>query len=134
MNKKYFYKVKLGFAKHEYIIIEAGPDLERALYAFIEGDVVTMIKGRAIRGKHIIGIEPDVHSYTGWHRSYEPKDGADFAQIERDVPKEIDGIMTLYTERVDGFIASNNHAMIGKEMMVPTLGKSEQYQLTSGRS
>lgn len=129
---KYFFKVQTGYKASEYVIVEAGPELEKILYAFIEGDVVANVKGMAIRGRHIISIKPDVHSYTGWFRSYEPKTGDDFRQIERDVPKEIENVMNLYQERVTDLIQNNNAMLIGKAVMqIET--KGDVLQLTEGR-
>jgi hypothetical protein len=132
-EQKYFFKVKTGFKPHECEIIEAGPTLEKAWYAFVMADeTVVMLNGRAVRGKHIMGIEPDVHSYTGWFRNYEPKNADDYAQIKRDVPKEIERVNYLYQQHVAGLIESNNVALLGRQPLKLSMGTDEQLQLGSG--
>jgi hypothetical protein len=132
MNKKYYFKVKTGFKAHECIIIEEGPELEKAWYAFLMADETAVIlNGKAIRGRHIMGIEPDVHSYTGWYRTYEPK-GEDFAQIRRDMPKDIERVAHLYQQHVSGLIESNNVALLGRQTLTLAFDANEQLQLGSG--
>lgn len=133
-EKKYYFKVKTGFKPHECEIIEAGPILEKAWYAHIMADeTIVLLNGRSVRGRHIMGIEPDVHSYTGWCRSHEPKSGDDFKQIERDVPKEIERVNQLYQERVAGLMQTNNVGLLGKQSFELTLDSNQQLQLGDGK-
>lgn len=60
-------------------------ELEKAKYAMITGKVF-IHNGNMIRGNEIKKIERDVRFYTGWYDTYEPKDGADTLQMERDMP------------------------------------------------
>lgn len=70
-----------------------------------------------ISGQEIKAIEPDVHSYTGWHRSYEASSGDDFAQIERDVPKVAYDVLDACSKRVSGFLNAGQPELIGKEVL-----------------
>jgi hypothetical protein len=92
--------------------VEAGPDLERAIYAWTEQLPVT-IGDKMIQGKHIISIEPDYHYYTGWYESYQPTTGDDWKQIERDCPK-FDGYIEAYKQRVIQHIRTGHPELIGK--------------------
>jgi hypothetical protein len=116
-NKEYYFKVKTGYKQNEFVIVSSGIDLEKVMYAFIQGDVVANVKGMSIRGRHIISIEPDFHSYTKWFRSYEPKSGEDFKQIERDMPNEIEDVMQLYQTRVMELANNDQGALIGRTPM-----------------
>lgn len=109
---KVMFKVRYGFDKMSTVSIEAGPDLERAIYAWIEQLPIT-IGGKMIQGKHIISIEPDYHFYTGWYDSYIPTSGDDWKQIERDCPK-FDGIIERYKTNVHNLISQNKTELIGR--------------------
>jgi len=123
---KLAFKIVYGYSTASFIVTDSLDDVERAMYAKIEKVPVT-IKGRFISGQEIKSIEPDVHSYTGWHRSYQPLTGDDFAQVERDVPKVLDTLMDATAERMRAKLASGEHDQIGRSNLTPELllaGKS----------
>lgn len=118
-------KVTYGYRTSEYVVLDNLDDVARAVYAKIEKIPVTL-KGHFIGGGEIKHIVPDIHSYTGWNRSYEPLDGADFAQIERDVPKVIEELIDLTTQRVKALVASDGVDRIGNESLTPDLLLSDK--------
>jgi hypothetical protein len=130
---KYYFKVKYGYKPSDFVSVEAGPELEKALYAKIEKVPVTL-GGKFIDGKNIWLIEKQVHKYTGWYESYEPTTGEDEAQIRRDVPKEIEDILQAHADFVDGAIKSNNIKLIGsgKALSIALPEKSDVSRLTDG--
>ncbi len=105
------FKVRYGFDKLSTLSVEAGPELEKAIYAWVEQIPVT-IGGKMIQGKHIISIEGDFHYYTGWYETYLPTSGDDFAQIERDCPK-FEGYVDAYRQRVMHLIGNQQTHLIG---------------------
>lgn len=109
---KHYYKVKYGFDATSFVTVEDGPELEKAIYAWIKQTPVA-IGGRMINGKNIISIEPNYHKYTGWYDNYVPKSGEDWKQIERDCPTTLDAVFTAYTDRVRTLMASNQTNLIG---------------------
>jgi hypothetical protein len=111
--KTYYFKVKHGFKASDFVVVQDGPDLEKALYAWMTGNIA-QIGGKMINGNNIVSIEPDYHSYTGWYRSYEPTTGDDWKQIERDVPAEINHVLPEYRNRVQQLLASGQEQLIGK--------------------
>lgn len=113
---KYVFKVKYGFGKNEFVLVEDGPELERAIYARIE-KLPTFIAGKMIDGARIMLIEPDVHSYTGWFRSYEPTTADDFTQIERDMPKEIGTVFQAYYQYIERLMRMDKTDYIGTGKM-----------------
>lgn len=114
--KKYKYIVRYGFDQLSRVSIEAGGDLERVIYAKMKQQPVE-VQGRIFDGKHIIDIRPDIHYYTGWFPHYEPKEADDWKQIERDVPKEIDQVLSEYTNHVRILIDNNQTGNIGKNLL-----------------
>jgi hypothetical protein len=130
---KYYFKVKYGYKPCDFVSVEAGPELEKALYAKIEKVPVTL-GGKFIDGKNIWLIEKHVNKYTGWYESYDPTTGEDEAQIRRDVPKEIEDILQAHAEFVNGAIKSNNIKLIGsgKALSIALPEKSEVSRLTDG--
>lgn len=117
MKDKYHYKVKYGFKPLDYVSIEAGDELEKAICAWTTGNVVS-VGGKMINGNNIISIEPHFHKYTGWHETYEPRDGEDMKQIERDCPS-FDGILPYYRERVVYLTGHDRHSEIGTSAKLP---------------
>lgn len=98
------YKIKYGYGALEFVVVENLEDVAKAMMAKAtkNNGGSAVIKGRLISGAEIKTIEPDVHTYTGWHRSYQPSDGDDFAQIERDVPMgKLEELLKLTQERVN---------------------------------
>ena len=114
------FKVKYGYGATEFVLVENLDDLCRAIYAKTEKIPVT-IGGKFISGQEIKEIAPDIHSYTGWYRSYEATSGDDFAQIERDVPKVLDTLIQLAATRVGQLQASEREDLIGLEKLTPQL-------------
>jgi len=127
--KPLMFKVRYGFDRMATLSIEAGQDLEKAIYAWTEQIPVT-IGGKMIQGKHIISIEPDYHYYTGWYESYSPTTGDDFKQIERDCPS-FDGMIDAYRQRVMELVGSGNTNQIGK---LPPLQLEEVKTVRQGSS
>lgn len=114
---KYYYRVKYGFKPNDFASIEAGSDLEKAIYAWQTGNVVS-IGNRMINGNNIISIEPHYHKYTGWFDHYEPKEGDDWKQIERDCP-DFSGVLPYYQERVKYLVSHNRLNEIGTNIELP---------------
>ena len=112
-QKPLIFKVVTGYKPTDYVLINNTADLEKAIYARIERIPVTL-GGKFISGTEIKSIEPDVHSYTGWHRSYEAGNADDFAQIERDVPAIASEVLTACTQRVMELLKADNMEQIGQ--------------------
>lgn len=110
---KHMYKVKYGFDSLSSITIEAGPDLEKIIFAWLKQTPVA-VNGRMFDGKYIIDIKPDYHFYTGWYENYQPTLGDDFKQIERDCPKTLDEVFNAYVGRVRELIQTKQINLIGK--------------------
>lgn len=106
------FKVKYGFSKSEQVSVDAGGELEKVIYAWAEHLPVT-VGGVMIHGKHIRAIEPDYHYYTGWYPNYEPSNGDDWAQIERDCP-DFDGYLSAYVNRVRSLSEAHRADEIGR--------------------
>lgn len=102
----------------DYVLISNSADIEKAIYARVE-KIPVFIGGKMISGGEIKEICPDVHSYTGWYRTYEPKDAFDMEQIERDVPPETYKILEICQERVQKFLELGAPEKIGKEAIEP---------------
>ncbi len=126
------FRVQYGFDKMSYLRVEAGTELEKAIYAWIE-QVPVAIGDKMIQGKHIISIEPDFRYYTGWYDTYNPTTGEDFAQIERDCPK-LDGYIEAYKDRVLQLISSNQTDLIGKGSFIQIEQKEEPKKLSGLKS
>lgn len=126
-----YFKVKYGYDKSAFTVVEEGGNLERALYAWIEQVPVTL-GDKMIHGKSILAIEPYYHAHTGWNELYEPKDGEDMAQIKRDCPS-YDGVIEHYKDHVVSLMKNNETAKIGKGEIPPMLENEETpNRLTSG--
>lgn len=113
-------KIVYGYKPTDYVVVENLDEVAKAIYARTEKIPVT-IGGRFISGQEIKQIVPDVHSYTGWYRSYEPSSADDFAQIERDVPKVIDELIALTSKRVEQLVTAQQENLIGRESLNPAL-------------
>lgn len=120
MPKKIVFKVKYGYGTHEFVLTESLDDVAKAMYAKAE-KIGTTIKGRFISGAEIKTVEPDIHSYTGWNRAYEPKEADDFLQIERDVPQVLYELLDATSKRVSELLTSGQVHRIGHEGLTPTL-------------
>lgn len=126
---KHKFKVKYGYGSTDFVSIEAGPELDKAIYAMINNTTVAL-GNKMVQGKNIITIEPHYHAYTGWYDHYQPKDGDDWAQIERDCP-EFDGVFEAYAQRVRELIAANQTNQIGK---LPPITLDQVKELRTGSS
>lgn len=104
--KKIAIKITYGYRATDYLIVDNLEDVARAYHAKIE-KLPLRIGGKVISGQEIKVIEPDVHSYTGWNRSYLPTESADFAQIERDVPEVISELIARTTARVEAILSQS---------------------------
>lgn len=113
-------KIVYGYRPTDFVVVDNLDDVARAYYAKIE-KLPLSIAGRVISGQEIKVIEPDIHTYTGWNRSYMAKDDDDFRQIERDVPKILDELILLTTKRVEKLVSHNSQHLIGKEGLKPEL-------------
>lgn len=122
---KTIFKIKYGYGSTEFLLVDSLDAVARALYAKAEKIGVT-IGGKFISGQEIKSIEPDIHSYTGWYRTYEPISPDDYKQIERDVPTEVFQLMEVISKRVNQQISSGNVQKIGNEGLTPELLLSEK--------
>lgn len=110
--KKIAYKIKYGYLATEFVVVDNLEDVAKALLAKAtkSNGGSAVIGGRFISGAEIKTIEPDVHTYTGWHRSYQPSSGDDFAQIERDVPSgTLEELMRLTQQKVNKVLMQNSN-------------------------
>ena len=121
------FKVKFGYSIMDRVSIGVN-ELEKALYAQKFG-VPVLLGGKQISGKEIKVIEPDYHHYTGWFESYIPNTPEDMLQIERDCPKEIEGTIRQYRERVDYLLATGRKQLVGKNVLLPELDKPKDITL-----
>jgi len=126
---KHYYKIKYGFKPSDFASIEAGHELERVIYAWQTGNVV-QVAGKMINGNNIISITPHYHRYTGWYDHYEPNDGDDWKQIQRDCP-DFEGILPYYTERVAYLTSKNREDQIGLGVELPIALPEKKEETTS---
>ena len=117
---KTVFKVRYGYGSTDYLLVDNLNDLSKAIYAKVE-KVPTTIGGKFISGQEIKDIVTDIHSYTGWYRTYEPTDPDDFKQIERDVPPELFHLLEGVAKRVNHHIATGSVHLIGSERLTPAL-------------
>ncbi len=127
---KTVFKIKYGYNSTEFLLVNTLDEVAKALYAKAEKIGVT-IGGKFISGQEIKSIEPDIHSYTGWYRTYEPESADDYKQIERDVPKEMFQLMEAVSKRVHHHINTGSLQKIGNEGLTPQLllAESEKPEL-----
>lgn len=124
MKKEKRFKVKYGYSVADQVSIGVD-ELEKALYAQKFGEVV-QLGSKQVNGRNIIVIEPHWHFYTGWYDYYEPQNGDDFAQIERDCPPGLEDTIREYRERVDYLITTGRKNMIGKNIDLPELAEKTE--------
>lgn len=108
-DAKYF-KVKFGFGSNDFASVK-DEEVEKAIYAQLKG-VPVRLGNSFVNGRNIISITPHYHKYTGWFDSYEPVDGDDWKQIERDCPS-FTGVLEAYTNNVRSLLASGQDKKIG---------------------
>jgi hypothetical protein len=123
----YKFKVKFGFSPLDRVSIGLD-ELEKALYAQKYG-VVVQLGNKQISGKYIISIEPDYHYYTGWYETYTPSNAEDMAQITRDCPKELDGLIKETRVKVDYLVATKQLNLIGKNIDIEKLRSGDYKQI-----
>lgn len=116
MIKEKYFKVRFGFGVNDFVSVK-DEEVEKAIYAQVKGTPVRL-GDSFVNGKNIVSITPHYHKYTGWYDSYEPKDGEDWKQIERDCPK-FDGVLESYTNRVRELMSK------GEDKKIGTLGAIE---------
>ena len=114
---KHYFKIRYGFKPTDFVSIEAGVELEKAIYAWSTGRIVS-VGDKMVKGDNIISIEPHYHKYTGWYETYEPKSGEDFAQIARDCPN-FEGVLQYYRERVTFLMSSDRGKEVGTGVELP---------------
>ncbi len=117
-NKRYW-KIKFGHKPTEYVSIEEGGELEKAIYAMMTG-TPTQLGNKFVKGTHIMSIEPNYHIHAGWNDFYEPTDGNDWAQIKRDCP-EYDGVLEDFKTRIYYLKENNKLDLIGKNVDIKEL-------------
>jgi len=117
--KKLAIKITYGYQATDYVVVDNLDDVARAIYAKTE-KIPVQLKGKIISGQEIKTIEPDVHSYTGWHRSYQAHDADDFAQIERDVPNVLPELIERTWKQVEKLVTADQQHLIGKQGLDPT--------------
>ena len=88
------FRVYYGYAPSDYIAIPEN-ELERAEYAWRKNAIFSY-GGKQVKGSEFKRIEEDYRYYTGWFDSYSPKDGEDFQQIEKEMPKR-----SLFQDRIN---------------------------------
>lgn len=93
LSRELRFRVYYGYSPSDYISIPES-QLERAEYAWRKKAVFSYA-GKQVVGSEFKRIEEDYRYYTGWFDNYFPKDGDDFAQIEKDMPKR-----SLFQERI----------------------------------
>lgn len=122
-EQKYYWRVKYGFSTSDQVSIEES-ELEKAIYAQLTGNPV-QLNNSFINGRNIISITPHWHKYTGWYDYYEPNDGEDWKQIERDCPS-FEGRLEHYKSRVQFLLNSGRTSEIGKNIDLPEVKKIEE--------
>ena len=119
MSEKRYWRVKYGYNVSDQVSIEEGGELEKAIYAQIK-KIPIQLGGKYVNGSNIIVIEPHYHKHTGWYDYYEPKDGDDWKQIERDCPP-YGGWLEYYKTKVSLLIKENRVSDIGKNLELPEI-------------
>jgi len=127
MIQRYF-RVKYGFNAPDQVTVPEH-ELEKALYAQITGTPVHLATAY-INGRNIISITPAYHKHTGWYDWYEPQNGDDWKQIQRDCPA-YDGVIDTYKQRVQFLMQSGRVGEIGKGVEIPALKSGETLQVGS---
>lgn len=110
MIKGKYFKVRFGFGVNDFVSVK-DEEVEKAIYAQVKG-TPTRLGNSFVNGRNIVSITPHYHKYTGWFDSYEPQDGEDWKQIERDCPK-FDGVLESYTNRVRELMSKGEDRKIG---------------------
>ena len=107
------FRVYYGYAPSEYIAIPES-ELERAEYAWKKNAIFSH-GGKQVKGAEFKRIEEDYRYYTSWYESYSPKEGEDFEQIEREMPKRIlfQDRIALAQERVRFAMQSGQEKLLG---------------------
>ena len=105
-----YYQVYTNFS--DYIQIDE-TELEKALYAFIQGSPVVFEDGATSKIDRIV---PDFNRALGWNRGYKPTqdDTGDIARIERQDGYK--GYIAEVKEKVHYLIQSNQTQLIGKNI------------------
>jgi len=114
-----FWKIKFGYKPTEYVSIEEGGELEKAIYAMMTGNP-TQLGNKFIKGTHIMSIEPNYHKHTGWNDFYEPTTGQDFEQIKRDCP-DYTGVLEEYKQKIIHLQQTNQINLIGQNKDIKQL-------------
>lgn len=122
-DTKFYWRVKYGYSTSDQVSIEE-TELEKAIYAQLTGNPV-QLNNSFINGRNIISITPHWHKYTGWYDYYEPNDGDDWKQIERDCPK-FDGRLEHYKSRVQFLLQNGRTNEIGKNVSLPEIKQIEE--------
>lgn len=99
--KKFYFKVKIGFGKDEYISINHH-ELSKALKAQINGGIVVFEEG-SISGNNIISITPDYGRELGLNRSY-TLTAQDYRQLDDNRVKSYGLLLHEATESVQNGI------------------------------
>lgn len=113
MQKERRFKVKFGYKTDEYISIPL-EKLAKAIYSKQTGSLFSY-NDKFIDGKEIKSITPHWHVHTGWYEYYDPKEGEDFAQIERDCPK-YDGLIDQATDLAFEAVRTGNKKLLDTQI------------------
>lgn len=116
--QKVVFKIKYGYEATDFLLTESLDVVAKAMYAKAERIGFTHA-GKFISGQEVKTIEPDMHTYTGWHRDYKPMSADDFKQIERDVPPILYQLLDEVAKRVSSHLNKGNAELIGNEGLTP---------------
>lgn len=105
IKKERRFKVKYGYSVEDQVSIGEN-ELAKALYAQRTGKPV-YIGNVSIKGTNIISIAPHYHYHTGWNEWYEPKNGEDWKQIQRDCP-DYNGVIEYHKNKLTEIMQSGN--------------------------
>jgi len=118
---KHFFKVKIGYKPHEYIIADE-LEVEKAYFVFLF-DGKTIINGRPLKGSQILDILPHYGKHLGFNDDYVfGSDPDDRNHAEREgVLKHYQGVQGLIQKRVTYLVENNQQQMLGKGVDIPQL-------------
>lgn len=119
---KHFYKILQGY-EHERNITIREDELERAYGLFMLGGR-WIFSGGPVDGKNIQTIIEDYHTTMDWNKEYELGTD-DYEQLSQlGVDKKMKLIREKAKEKVHYLISTNQQNLIGKNIEIPELQKS----------
>ena len=114
-----YWKIKFGHKPTEFVSVEEGGDLEKAIYSMMTG-TPTQLGMKFVKGTHIMSIEPNYNIHTGWNDFYEPTNNNDWEQIKRDCPN-YEGVLEEYKQKIIHLQNTNQISLIGKNVDIKKL-------------